>query len=345
VRSYRWGKAGGKGGKADQADQAERSTPRAAAAAAAGASAPAVRCGRLFQSNEIVYRCKTCGVDPTCVMWCEPPPPPSTVSSTLCSLLSSVGAFFCGACWPIRVQVTSARVPRGARSASCFNEEEHAGHELMFYSSSGALTAACWPPCCCCRPAATAPARRRHPVDVRWPAPRSTRVPPPPPPPPRRTRIQPNQANKRQQTQVGADAAMGVTRRPGSRAHVSSPPPPPPPPSPSPSPPPRWGTAGSAAARPSSNACGAAPGLRGEGGGGGGGGGGGAASLPPELASRAVELFCECVDFTLRTARDTGGSAVSLRQSRRFLPTNTAQLHAMLFRLGFADVTTRVLLP
>ena len=26
------------------------------------------RCGRLFQSNEIVYRCQTCGVDPTCVM-------------------------------------------------------------------------------------------------------------------------------------------------------------------------------------------------------------------------------------------------------------------------------------
>lgn len=27
-----------------------------------------VRCGRLFASNEIVYRCATCGVDPTCVM-------------------------------------------------------------------------------------------------------------------------------------------------------------------------------------------------------------------------------------------------------------------------------------
>jgi hypothetical protein len=26
------------------------------------------RCGRLFASNEIVYRCSTCGVDPTCVM-------------------------------------------------------------------------------------------------------------------------------------------------------------------------------------------------------------------------------------------------------------------------------------
>ena len=26
------------------------------------------RCGRLFSSNEIVYRCSTCGVDPTCVM-------------------------------------------------------------------------------------------------------------------------------------------------------------------------------------------------------------------------------------------------------------------------------------
>ena len=26
------------------------------------------RCGRLFSSNEIVYRCATCGVDPTCVM-------------------------------------------------------------------------------------------------------------------------------------------------------------------------------------------------------------------------------------------------------------------------------------